>query len=61
MADRVNDNLIFRDLVEDDEGIWCRRQTPDGWIVGTDPDVGMGQEQANDVLNASLDALRSLR
>jgi hypothetical protein len=60
VTDRVDDNLFFRDLVEDEKGIWGRRQTANSGIIRADANVGMSREQVNDVLYALLHALRPM-
>jgi hypothetical protein len=60
VADRVDDDLFFRNLVEDEKRIWCSCQTADGRIVGADANIRVSEKQTNDVLDTSLNALSSL-
>lgn len=61
MPNRVNDDLCFRNLVENEIRIrWCRK-TANGWIIRADADVGMTHQQANDALDASLNTPSTLR
>ena len=60
MPYRVDDDLLVADFVEDEERIGRCRQPANIWIVGSDADLRMLQEQVNDVPNALLDALCSL-
>ena len=61
MPDRVDDDLLGRDFVEDKKGIGRRRQAPNRWIFRPNANVGMRQKQVDDMLNSSLNALRTLR
>ena len=60
MTNRVNDDFISGDFVEDEKRMWRRGQTPNGGIVRSDSHRGMSQKQVNDALNAPFDALRPL-
>jgi len=60
VTNSVNDDLTFRHLVEDKKGIRLRPQTANDGIIRADANLGMSQEQINDVLYARLNALRPL-
>lgn len=61
MTNGVDDDLHFRNLVIDEEGIWRRRQTANGGVICAHANVGMIEEQINHVFYASLNARRPLR
>jgi len=50
VTDGVNDDLVARDLVEDQEGIGRRCQAADDGVIGTAADLGMHGEQVDDRL-----------
>lgn len=43
MADRVDDDLLASDLVEDEKWVRRRGQSPDIRIIGPETDLGMRQ------------------
>src|SRR5262249_5185180 len=53
--------LVLRGFVEDEVGIRRSCQATDGWITGPTTDIGVCQEQVDDVLNSPLNALSALR
>jgi hypothetical protein len=57
MTNRMNDDFVVGDFVEDKKGIWRRGQTADDWIIRSGPNRGIGQKQINGCLNAALNAL----
>lgn len=61
MADGVDDDLLAPNLVEDEKRVGRCGQPPDIRIVGSEADLGMGQQQANHVLDTLLDACRCRR
>jgi hypothetical protein len=61
MTHGVNNDFGFSGLVKNDIRIGRCRQTANGGIIGANADVGMKQEKVDNSLNASLDALGSLR
>src|SRR5262245_44616847 len=61
MPDGVDDDFVFADLVEDEIGIRCRRQTSNGRIISPDSDKGMSQEKIDNGLNARLNTFCALR
>ena len=59
MSNRVNDNLCLGNLVENE--IRRRRNTANRWILRARADIGMTQEQVNDVLDTPLNTICALR
>lgn len=56
MTDRVDDDFVFRDLVEDEERIRRRGEAANEGIIGADPNFRVSREQFDQVLNALLNA-----
>lgn len=61
MTDRVNDDLVLLDFVEDQEWVRCRRQATNRRVVCSGSNIGMSQKQIEDVLNPALNAMGPLR
>jgi hypothetical protein len=61
MTDGVDDDLHFVHRVENEKGIWRRRQTANGGVIRLDANIGMMQKQVDHVFDASLNARRPLR
>jgi len=61
MANSMDDDLGFGDLIENQIGIRRYRHAPNGWVVRAPADVGMKQEKINDGLHARLNAPYTLR
>lgn len=61
MPNGVYDDLSAADLVEDEERVWSCGQSPDIRIVGPETNLGMDQQQTDQVPNALLDACCSPR
>jgi hypothetical protein len=60
VTNRVDDDLLFRYLVEDEKRIRPRGETADDRIIRSNSNFGMIQQQGNDVLDALLNAPRRL-
>lgn len=56
MANRVNDDLGFCGLIENQIGVRQRGHAPDGRIVSASADAGMQQQKIDDRLDARLAA-----
>jgi hypothetical protein len=61
MTNRVDHDLVFQDFVEDQEWIRRRRQATNGCVARSGSNIGMNQEQIEDVLNPTLNATGALR
>ena len=61
MPNCVNDDLCFRNLVENEIRIGRCRKTANGWIIRADANIGVTLQQSNDALNSSLNTLGTLR
>jgi hypothetical protein len=46
VTDGVDDDLFFRDLVEDEKGIWRRRQAANSGIIRADANLGMSESRS---------------
>jgi hypothetical protein len=57
----MDDDLFFRDLVKDKEGIGRHRQAADRGIRRPNADIWVCREQIDDVLNSALNAFSALR
>ena len=61
MAHGMDDDFCFCNFIKNEIGIRGRREATDGEIICAGADAGMKQEKVNNSLNASLNALGSLR
>ena len=57
----MNDDFLFRDLVENEERVGCCSQSPNDRVIGSRTDLRVLQKKLNELLDAPLDPLRSLR
>ena len=61
MTDGVDDDLGFRDLVENQIRIRQRGHTPDGGIVRACANTGMSQQKIDDCMKPGLHSPGALR